>query len=58
MKAQTTNPSKSTSTQWLTRGVWLALAAATLSLASCGTVHGFGHDVETAGDAIQDAASH
>lgn len=35
----------------------LALAAATLSTAACNTIAGMGRDVESAGDAVEDAAT-
>lgn len=34
----------------------LVLAAASISLAACGTIQGAGQDIETAGEAVQDAA--
>lgn len=34
----------------------LVLAAASVSLAACGTIQGAGQDIETAGEAVQDAA--
>lgn len=38
--------------------VILALSAAIVAIfsSSCGTVHGFGHDVEHVGNAIEDSA--
>ena len=35
---------------------FIILGLAGAALASCGTVHGIGHDVERVGDGIQDAA--
>ncbi|MHA6288576.1 entericidin A/B family lipoprotein [Maricaulis sp. CAU 1757] len=32
------------------------VALLALALGGCNTIHGFGHDVEEAGDAISDAA--
>jgi predicted small secreted protein len=42
---------------WSASVLGLALLVGSFSLNSCATAHGFGHDVEKAGDKIQDAAT-
>ena len=55
MKEHSMQKTYAAATRWIVVTVTLlALLAGMLSLASCNTWHGFGKDVEKAGDKIQD----